>query len=336
MKEIIESLETIKTITIGDNVFNIEYTQGGDLKWIALTTGINAANSDYPCPWCHWNKKQKLSIENDSWSIDGRSLDKARLKFEKIEKDPQGYINMPLFKFIEYRNAVIDPLHMCLRITDTIFAKLINYLDNLENKKLGMNKRPFLKRLNDLLEKDCGITSPFYSCKNEQGVKLRSLNQNERLKILTCLKQKSLLQIFTELKDDSKLIAFNTVLRQFHKLFMYSKNDFTERDFDSKLFKIRSREWLATYMKINEGKKLTPYVHSFVFHVPEFIQNYKNLNLFSTQALEKLNNVTKTNFFKNTNKRNTFLQQLLEKANRVEFITLKGTTAELFEKIKNN
>ena len=89
-------------------------------------------------------------------------------------------------------------------------------------------------------------------------------------------------------------------------------------------------------MKINEGKKLTPYVHSFVFHVPEFIQNYKNLNLFSTQALEKLNNVTKTNFFKNTNKRNTFLQQLLEKANRVEFITLKGTTAELFEKIKNN
>ena len=71
---------------------------------------------------------------------------------------------MPLFKFIEYSNAVIDPLHMCLRITDTICGKLIIHLDNLENKKLGMNKRPFLKRLNDLLEKDCGITSPFYSC----------------------------------------------------------------------------------------------------------------------------------------------------------------------------
>ena len=51
---------------------------------------------------------------------------------------------------------------------------------------------------------------------------------------------------------------------------------------------------------------------------------------------QKLNNVTKTNFFKNANKRSSlFLQHLLEKANHIEFINLKGTTAQLFEKVKN-
>ena len=87
---------------------------------------------------------------------------------------------------------------------------------------------------------------------------------------------------------------------------------------------------------MNDAEKITPYIHSFINHVPDVIEKHKNLNFFSTQALEKLNSVTKTNFFRSTNKkRNSFLIQLLEKANRIEFINLKGKTAELYEKINN-
>ena len=49
--------------------------------------------------------------------------------------------------------------------------------------------------------------------------------------------------------------------------------------------------------------------------------------MFSTQALEKLNSLTKTQYHLQTNrqlKRSSYLKQLLEKANRMEFDHLNG------------
>ena len=88
-----------------------------------------------------------------------------------------------------------------------------------------------------------------------------------------------------------------------------------------------------------QNKELTPYVHSLVFHVPEFIEKFHHLNLYTTQSLEQLNSVTKTHYFRQTNRRLkdlAFIKQLLEKQNRMEFIYLKGTMTELYEKINRN
>ena len=72
------------------------------------------------------------------------------------------------------------------------------------------------------------------------------------------------------------------------------------------------------------------YLHIFIHHVPEFIRVFRNLNVFSTQGLEKLNDEIKCNYIRQTNKlRETFVQQLLEKSNRIEFFNLKGTSEEL-------
>ena len=88
-----------------------------------------------------------------------------------------------------------------------------------------------------------------------------------------------------------------------------------------------------TKRKKNDIEYITPYIHIMVHHLPEFISTYKNLNLFSTQALEKSHNGTKINLMRQTNKKtNEFIKQLLEKENRMEFYNLKGTTAELLEK----
>ena len=52
------------------------------------------------------------------------------------------------------------------------------------------------------------------------------------------------------------------------------------------------------------------------------------------QGLEKLNDVTKNNFFRQTNRRkNEYTTTLLEKANRTEFINLKGEVSEIYAKI---
>ncbi len=53
------------------------------------------------------------------------------------------------------------------------------------------------------------------------------------------------------------------------------------------------------------------------FHVPELYEKYGPLNYFSGQGLEKLNDLTTVQFFRNTNKKETFLKQLLEKAFRL-------------------
>jgi hypothetical protein len=41
-----------------------------------------------------------------------------------------------------------------------------------------------------------------------------------------------------------------------------------------------------------------------VYHVPEFISKFKNLSMFSLQGLEKLNDIVKHNYFKQTNHKN--------------------------------
>ena len=60
-----------------------------------------------------------------------------------------------------------------------------------------MEKRPYLKRFNSYLIDNLRITNPIYFSKQSK-VKLRSLNQNERLKFLDI---KSLEIIFPEMKQ---------------------------------------------------------------------------------------------------------------------------------------
>ena len=82
------------------------------------------------------------------------------------------------------------------------------------------------------------------------------------------------------------------------------------------------KSWGEKFVKCTDEEKLTTYVHIFIYHVPEFISVYKNLNLYSMQALEKLNWTTKSNYFRQTNRKKDYLKQLLNKANRTEFYYL--------------
>jgi hypothetical protein len=58
LNELLLSLGQIKTITINDEEYKINFMAGGDLKWISLVFGINAANSKFPCPFCKWKNEE--------------------------------------------------------------------------------------------------------------------------------------------------------------------------------------------------------------------------------------------------------------------------------------
>jgi hypothetical protein len=83
---------------------------------------------------------------------------------------------------------------------------------------------------------------------------------------------------------------------------------------------------------LKEYKPITPYIHEFVFHIPEFLRLYKDVNIFNTEGLEKLNDFTTEDYFKSTNRKFNnenrqiekieYIRQLMNKKNRVDLYQL--------------
>ena len=169
LKELISKLKEITQINIKDQLYNINFFSGGDLKWTSLCYGINNANSNFPCPWCTW-ENNKIEIDQIKKSAlikkirDKKLLDKKIKEMEEdmIEKmfenkynmrthaesfelrdlrnnERLGYTKEPLFTFIPFEKSTIDILHLYLRVTDKLLKLLFNHLDQLEILHKGLN-----------------------------------------------------------------------------------------------------------------------------------------------------------------------------------------------------
>ena len=51
-----------KEITVNGRCVKLDIKLGGDMKFLLITLGINAANSNYACIWCEIHKKNRLVI----------------------------------------------------------------------------------------------------------------------------------------------------------------------------------------------------------------------------------------------------------------------------------
>ena len=200
--------------------------------------GINAANSHKPCIWCYFNSQERLNLDAN-WAISDRSHLKSETMLAANSNDKDGYQNIPLMNFIKFQKCIVAPLHLCLRITDKIFAKLISDLDVIDgNTSTDLDKRPNLKKLKNFCEEECGVQTAFYFNVKEQNWTSSSINQEKRLKILSYLSEKKdLLDLFPIYRNDSKLIIFNFILLEFYSLFKFIKLDRAE-NFDKKAFLI--------------------------------------------------------------------------------------------------
>lgn len=49
MSDIYKEVENLELLTLGDETFQIEFYLGGDWKFPAIATGIDAASSTYAC-----------------------------------------------------------------------------------------------------------------------------------------------------------------------------------------------------------------------------------------------------------------------------------------------
>jgi hypothetical protein len=332
LKEILEQVKEIESINIDGKVFAIKKCFAGDLKFLATIFGINPANSDYPCLWCNCNLRNILDV-NAVWPI-SRSHKEALERIPLKTKDQrQGYVREPLVDFVPFDSVLIDTLHLLLRITDKLFDVLFKKFDSYDKSdSVNLDKRPCLKKFLNYLEFESSITKPYF-LSNGDKIKLRALSGSERLKFLsTCFDNddKCLQKIFPEMN----LTNENFVFKEFYELFNTIKLYGAPYRIDLNQLKDRLKKWLIAYSKLNDNdNNITPYVHAFVFHVPDFLRTYHDVNQFNMQGLEKLNDMATKYYHNSTNKKKgAYLGQLISKRNRIEFFNLGGQLEELDEK----
>lgn len=89
----------------------------------------------------------------------------------------------------------------------------------------------------------------------------------------------------------------------------------------------RVKKWMSLFLTVYQTKRLTPYMHLLVGHIPQFLEMHGTLAPFSQQGLEKLNDGLTKDCFRSTHHRDSdALKQKLLKLNRIEDLTDRECT----------
>lgn len=111
--DIIQEVDHLREINVVGETYKISFYLGGDWKFLAVVTGIDAASSDYACISCKCWKEDRSDI-TQWWSIKNVSSG-ARTTEENKELAGRPHVRKaynvshePLFLTIPLSNVVID------------------------------------------------------------------------------------------------------------------------------------------------------------------------------------------------------------------------------------
>lgn len=219
LNELIEEQE----IAIDERTIKLEIIFGGDMKFLLLAMGMNAANSNYACLWCkiHKSNRWDMSVSNDQYNGENmRTLHEMKecVKQKGIDKK-KGCIDLPLID-IEPKNCVPDELHLFLRITDIIFNSLFEELVKLDHKS-KVHKAGESDHVQRAVRnvRRLGISFNVWMSEGTPGKHSRSalemtpLNRNERLKVL-----KNLPSNFDDLLPNSTAVSLAKLWMDFSSI----------------------------------------------------------------------------------------------------------------------
>ena len=111
LADIIKEASDLKSIDINGNTHKIEYFVGGDMKFLAIVCGIEAANSNYSCVWCKCPSIDRWDMSKDWSAFDTAKGARTVAEIELLSKKPKaqrmGCNGSPLFKFVPIHHVVI-------------------------------------------------------------------------------------------------------------------------------------------------------------------------------------------------------------------------------------
>jgi len=254
------------------------------------------------------------------------------------------YKSLINFDIIPLKNILICTLHLRIRI----FTLLLNQFISLVCKKDGIKVGTKISRKNhqnelskfsnfskwiDFLKENCQINITEFNSYNERkGHKItRDFTGGEIRKILEKVNLTSLFPDIDGMKEIQELWQdFNLIDLSLSGYDGLNQNRKKNNKIHLELNDIREQisNFFVNFKKIYLKKYMTPYFHVLTNHVEEMLENTQNLNLFSQQGLEKLNNFTTKEFFLSTNKKKTknsdFVIQILFRRMRIDNFKYKN------------
>ncbi|POG53961.1 hypothetical protein GLOIN_2v1792135 [Rhizophagus irregularis DAOM 181602=DAOM 197198] len=295
----LDSLKSAGFIDQDNITWSIEFYFSGDWKFMALVKGLKAANSKYFCLFCECPKDLRGNL-NLQWNI---------------SENKKGIEHPSLFPIIELDHWIPDELHVMLRITDVLMDCL--FLD------LMIDLNEFKKATKILIEKEMqriGLTHfQFFESKFKgKSWDWTSLTGPDKLIMLQHFDVTKFIAV-----DRGRKISF--LWKEFFSLYQFlCKDSFTDAEIDS------------FERGMFNPTDITPYMHIFVFHIPEFLRKlqHKGLNMrqFSTSSIEKKNHLHVKLFFggttmggRNNNNNHSVLHDIMSFENRQLYYLINDT-----------
>ena len=322
LADIVKEASELRSIKVRGKEHEIEYFFGGDLKFLAIVCGIEAANAKYACVWCKCSNCDRWDMSKDWSAFDvskgARTIDEIE-RCSKLSKARSfSCCEIPVFKFIPIDHVIIDTLHLFLRVADLLINLLIQELrrqDGIAKATLDRDKHSHVTSYESFLNTVCKIHFRWYTSQETKQMQWRDLTGPEKIRLF---KNIDIPKLFPSLPNDAIL---QDIWTEFWRLF----NELGKADTDPKELQEDIKIWVRNFLKVYQTKNITPYVHAFAFHVPEFMEAYGSICQFSQQGLEKLNDITTQHFLRGTNHHDVAaLKQVMEKRNRIEELDDKG------------
>jgi hypothetical protein len=269
MDYLIRQLRQLNIITYENKNITTEFYFAADLKLALIITGLKAANSDYPCLYCHCKKNSLHLIQHCDLRSNSESLKNMNEKGYKLPS--------LLGDLIPFHRVIICTLHLRLRVFEVLLKQLIKglaALDEYDGMGYINEKHPNLSKWLSFLNNKCKIkVTPIYNYnKNNAGGVTRDFSGGEILKILSEI---DIDERFPDLRDKNDIQQLWKDLYFIDR--MVSKNslsyDECKRNVD---------DWSKKILKIyTTNHSQTPYIHMFINHLPDLIAAHNSINDFN-------------------------------------------------------
>ena len=215
---------------------------------------------------------------------------------------------------------MIDSLHLFLRIGDVLINLLIRdlrFLDGVEKATSVITPDSTnMKSYEEFLNKSCKIRFRWFIDKES---KWRDLTGPEKVRLFERIDIPTLFPAHPKRHE----------LKELWSEFFHLINKLKKPDCDPEELEERAKAWVRLFISVYQTKDVTPYIHAFAMHVPEFIRLHGNITMFTQQGLEKLNDLSTKYFQRGSNHReDEALRQLLERMNRLETLEDAGHCRE--------
>ena len=322
LDDILKEASELKTVQFNGNTHTIEYFLGGDMKFLALVCGIEAANARYSCVWCKCPSSERWDMTKAWSAFDSSKGARTIAEIEILRKKPKsqrlGCSQSPLFNFIPIDHVVIDMLHLFLRVADLLINLLIQDLRRedgiLKATEIASIMQPGITAYETFFNTVCKINFKWYTNRDTRQLQWRDLTGPEKVKLFNSI---NFPEHFPMLKNSA---AIQDIWKEFWRLYSNVEAYDTTTELQEDI-----KNWVKLFLQQYQTKNITPYIHAFVCHVPEFIGHHGGICQFNQQGLEKLNDITTQHYLRASNHRDMeALIQVLQKRNRLEELENSG------------